>query len=48
MQTANEIAQARKEAKTRPDDSRTANRYPVEGKQAAATDKSDLPGWDEV
>lgn len=49
MQTANELAAARKEQQARGNDSGTANRYPSEGKQAAAAaDKNDAPSWDEV
>ncbi len=48
MQTAKEIAPIRLEPKKRGDEARTATRYPVEGKQVAVTDKSDLPTWDEV
>lgn len=48
MQTANDIAPARKDPKTRAEDSRTVNRYAADGKQAAATEKTDLPTWDEV
>ena len=50
MQTAKELAAARKEQQARGNDSRTANRYPSEGKQAAAAaaEKNDAPSWDEV
>ena len=48
MQTAKEVAPVRIEPKKRAEDTRTASRYPVEGKQVAVTDKTDLPTWDEV
>lgn len=48
MQTAKEITPIRLEPKKRGEDARTANRYPVDVKQAAAADKTDLPTWDEV
>lgn len=48
MQSANDIAPARKDPKARTEDSRTPTRYAAEGKPAAASEKSDLPTWDEV
>ena len=50
MQSAKELAPARKEPQPRGNDSRTPTGYKLERKPtaAAAEPQSDAPGWDEV
>ena len=49
MQTAKELAPARKDQKPRGNDSATPASYKLDAKKApAAAEQSDAPGWDEV
>ena len=49
MQTAKELAPARKEQQPRGNDSGTPSVYKFESKKApAAAEQSDAPDWDEV
>ena len=48
MQTAKDLASARKEQPTRQTDSRPSTTYKLEGKPAAPIDYNDAPVWDEV
>ena len=49
MQTAKELAPARKDQQPRGNDTGTPPSYKLEGKKApAAAEQSDAPGWDEV
>ena len=48
MQTAKDLAPARKDEPPRGNESLTPPSFKLEGKQAAAKDTSDAPLWDEV
>jgi len=48
MQTAKELAPARKEQESRGKDSHNPGGYKLEGKKAAVAEQTEAPEWDEV
>ena len=48
MQTAKDLAPARKEPQSRGTETRTPNAFKIESKPAPTPDNNDAPLWDEV
>lgn len=48
MQTAKDVAPARKEPQTRGTDARTPGGFKIDSKQTPVTENNEAPLWDEV